>query len=64
MRKDNNITFFSNNERGWCRLWQQTKDYFLDINRFSVQTVVSEYTSNSCGSSSGALGSSDSIGVV
>ena len=64
MRWDNNIAILSDDESIRSRLWQQAKDYFLDINSFSVYTIVAEDTTDSCSGSSGAFGSSNSIGVV
>ena len=64
MRWNNDVAVLSDDESIRSRLWQQAKDYFLDINRFSVHTVVSEDTADSCGGSSNTLGSSESIGII
>ena len=64
MRWNNDVAVLGDDESIRSRLWQQTKNYFLDINWLSVHTVVSEDAADNCGSSSGALSSSESIGIV
>ena len=64
MRWDNDIAILSDDESIRSRLWQQAKDYFLDINRFSVHTIITKNAADSCSGSSGAFGSSEGIGVI
>ena len=64
MRWDNNIAILSDDESIRSRLWQQAKDYFLDINSFSVHTIITKNATDSCSGSSGARGSSNSIGII